>query len=82
LGERLLCFGIGLLMPPPSRFALRQFFPVGTCSSDARNPSVISGGRFLHDLLAIVGKLLAKQDGGVLREGIRALSEALMEMEV
>ncbi len=37
---------------------------------------------FLQDLLAIVGKLLAKQDGGVLHEGIRGLSEALMEMEV
>jgi hypothetical protein len=37
---------------------------------------------FLQDLLAIVGKLLAKQDGGALRGGIRALPEALMEMEV
>jgi hypothetical protein len=37
---------------------------------------------FLQDLLAIVGKLLATQDGGVLYEGIRPLSEALMEMEV
>jgi hypothetical protein len=29
-----------------------------------------------------VGKLLEKQDGGALREGIRGLSEALLEMEV
>jgi hypothetical protein len=29
-----------------------------------------------------VGKLLEEQDGDVLREGIRALSEALMETEV
>jgi len=36
----------------------------------------------LQDFLAIVGKLLAEQDGGVLRERIRALPEALMEMEV
>jgi hypothetical protein len=82
LGERLLCFGIGLLMSPPSRFAARQVFQAGTRSSDAGDPNGISGRRFLQDFLAIVGKLLAKQDGGVLREGIRALSEALMEMEV
>jgi hypothetical protein len=37
---------------------------------------------FLQDLLAIVGRLLAKQDGDALRGGIRALSEALTEMEV
>src|SRR6267154_977673 len=37
---------------------------------------------FLQDPLPFVRELLAKQDGGVLREGIRALSEALMEMEV
>ena len=34
------------------------------------------------DLLAFVGKLLEKQDGDVLREGIRVLSQALMESEV
>ena len=54
----------------------------GTRSSDARDPNGISSLRFPPDLLEIGGKLLAKQDGGVLREGIRALSEALMEMEV
>jgi hypothetical protein len=82
LGERLLCFGIGLPMPQPSRFAPPQVFQAGTRSRDARDPNGISGRPFLEDLLAIVGKLLAKQDGGVLREGIQALSEALMEMEV
>ncbi len=65
-----------------SRFAPRQVFQAGTRSSETRDPNVISGRRFLQDLLAIVGKLIAKQDGGVLREGIRALSEDLMEMEV
>jgi putative transposase len=34
------------------------------------------------DLSAFVGKLLEKQDGDVLREGIRVLSQALMETEV
>jgi putative transposase len=34
------------------------------------------------DLTAFVGKLLEEQDGDVLREGIRVLSQALMEMEV
>jgi len=34
------------------------------------------------NLPTIVGKLLAKQDGGALREGIRGLSEALMETGV
>jgi transposase-like protein len=34
------------------------------------------------DLSAFVGKLLEEQDGDVLREGIRVLSQALMEMEV
>jgi hypothetical protein len=29
-----------------------------------------------------VGKLLEEQDGGALREGIRGLSQALMETEV
>ena len=37
---------------------------------------------FLQDPLPFVRELLAKQDGGVLHEGIRGLSEALMEMEV
>jgi hypothetical protein len=82
LGERLLCFGIGLLMSLPACFAQRQIFQAGTPSSDARDPKVISGRHFLQDLLAIVGKLLAKQDGGVLRERIHALSETLAEMEV
>jgi hypothetical protein len=82
LGERLLCLGIGPVMSPPSRFAPRQVFQAGTRSSDARDPNGISSLRFPQDLLEIGGKLLAKQDGGVLREGIRALSEALMEMEV
>ena len=31
------------------------------------------------DLSAFVGKLLEEQDGDVLREGIRVLSQALME---
>jgi putative transposase len=34
------------------------------------------------DLSAFVGKLLEEQDGEVLREGIRVLSQALMETEV
>jgi hypothetical protein len=34
------------------------------------------------DLSAAVGKLLEEQDGDVLREGIRVLSQALMEPEV
>ena len=34
------------------------------------------------DLNAFVGKLLEEQDGDVLREGIRVLSQALMETEV
>ena len=34
------------------------------------------------DLSAFVGKLLEEQDGDVLREGIRVLSQALMEAEV
>ena len=33
-------------------------------------------------LTAFVGKLLEEQDGDVLREGIRVLSQALMESEV
>ena len=33
------------------------------------------------DLTACVGKLLEEQDGDVLREGIRVLSQALMESE-
>jgi len=34
------------------------------------------------DLPAFVGKLLEEQDGDVLREGIRVLSQALMDTEV
>ena len=34
------------------------------------------------DLSAFVGKLLEEQDGDVLREGIRVLSQAVMESEV
>src|SRR5215207_7791643 len=34
------------------------------------------------DLSAFVGKLLEEQDGDVLREGIRVLSQALMDTEV
>src|SRR5215203_4482792 len=34
------------------------------------------------DLSAFVGKLLEEQDGDMLREGIRVLSQALMETEV
>ena len=34
------------------------------------------------DLSALVGKLLEEHDGDVLREGIRVLSQALMETEV
>ena len=34
------------------------------------------------DLSAFVGKLLEEQDGDVLREGIRMVSQALMESEV
>src|SRR5687768_7069753 len=34
------------------------------------------------DLPAFVGKLLEEQDGDVLREGIRVLSQALLETEV
>jgi putative transposase len=34
------------------------------------------------DLSAFIGKLLEEQDGDVLREGIRVLSQALMEAEV
>ena len=34
------------------------------------------------DLSAFVGKLLAEEDGGVLREGVRVLAQALMEAEV
>lgn len=34
------------------------------------------------DLTALVDKLLEEQDGDVLREGIRVLSQALMEKEV
>jgi len=34
------------------------------------------------DLSAFVGKLLEVQDSDVLREGIRVLSQALMETEV
>lgn len=56
--------------------------------------SVSSSGRRAHtegghtmaksrmDLNAFVGKLLEEQDGDVLREGIRVLSQALMESEV
>jgi hypothetical protein len=33
------------------------------------------------DLSAFVGKLLGEQDSDVLREGIRVLSQALMETE-
>jgi transposase-like protein len=34
------------------------------------------------DLSAFVGKLLEEQDGDVLREGVRVLAQALMEIEV
>jgi len=34
------------------------------------------------NLTAFVGKLLEEQEGDVLREGIRVLSQALMESEV
>jgi transposase-like protein len=34
------------------------------------------------DLTALIGKLLEEQEGDVLREGIRVLSQALMESEV
>jgi hypothetical protein len=34
------------------------------------------------DLSTFVGKLLEEQDGDVLREGIRVLSQAFMESEV
>jgi transposase-like protein len=34
------------------------------------------------DLTAFIGKLLEEQDGDVLRQGTRVLSQALMEMEV
>src|SRR3954454_13338606 len=34
------------------------------------------------DLSAFIGKLLEEQDGDFLREGIRVLSQALMETEV
>jgi hypothetical protein len=34
------------------------------------------------DLPTVVGKLLARQDGDVLREGVRVLVQALMETEV
>jgi putative transposase len=55
--------------------------------------SVSSSGRRAHtesddnakprmDRSAFVGKLLEEQDGDVLREGIRVLSQALMETEV
>ncbi len=43
-----------------SRFASRQVFQAGTRLSETRDPNVISGRRFLQDLLAIVGKLLRK----------------------
>jgi len=33
------------------------------------------------DLSAFVGKLLKEQDGDLLREGIRVLSQALLESE-
>src|SRR5260370_5188181 len=36
---------------------------------------------FLQDLLATVGKLLAKQDGAVLHKGIRGRSGAVLEIE-
>jgi hypothetical protein len=72
LGERLLCFGIALLMSPPACFAWRQIFQAGTRPSNATDPSEISRRRFLQDLLAIAGKLLAKQEAGVLHEEIRA----------
>jgi len=76
-----LCFGIGLLMSLPACFAQRQILQAGTRSSDATDLNGISD-RFPARSLPFVRELLAKQDGGVLREGIRALSEALMEMEV
>src|SRR5260370_14431878 len=37
---------------------------------------------FLQDPLPFVRELLAKKDGGVLRERVRALSEALMETQL
>ncbi len=40
----------------------------------------IAKGRM--DLSAFVGKLLAEQDGDVLREGVRVLAQTLMEAEV
>jgi len=54
---------------PTSRvFAQRQILSSGTRSSDATDLTESPAG-FLQDLLAIVGKLLAKQDGGVFARG-------------
>jgi len=65
-----------------SRFAPRQVFQAGTRLSETRDPNVISGRVSYKISWRSLESCSAKQDGGVLREGIRALSEALMEMEV
>ena len=47
-----------------------------------RSADVEIPGRASYKISTTVGKLLEKQDGAGLREGIRGLSEALMETEV
>jgi hypothetical protein len=47
-----------------------------------RSADIEISGRTSYKISTTAGKLLEKQDGGALREGIRGLSEALMETEV
>jgi hypothetical protein len=44
-----------------------------------RSADVEISGRTTYKISATVGKLLEKQDGGALLEGIHGLSQALME---
>src|SRR4028119_2279302 len=60
------------------RASFREFSLAG----EGRHGGVDAMAKPRMDLLAFVGKLLEEQDGDVLREGIRVLSQALMETEV
>ena len=60
------------------RASFREFF----LGEEGRHGGLMTMAKPRMDLSAFVGKLLEEQDGDVLREGIRVLSQALMETEV
>src|SRR6187200_1232617 len=60
------------------RASFREFSLAG----EGRHGGVDAMAKPRMDLSAFVGKLLEEQEGDVLREGIRVLSQALMETEV